>query len=135
MAPRMDDLQRRESRALRRIDRASIGAVAWVVVAAILGAMAVASRRPWDPAATLYFGRLVPPIVLAYFVSRRSRVAAVLLFGWIVASEGATLARTGSLLAALFLMLFGWATFSGVLGTVEWHRLQRERAGDGAPDR
>jgi hypothetical protein len=124
----MDDVQVREARALERIDRATHGALAWVVLLGVLGAFRVASERPWNPDATLQWALLVPPVLLAWGVARRSRVAALLLLCYIGYWYGSMLAQSGSWLAGGLLLLFGGAALSGVLGTWEWHRIQRQRA-------
>lgn len=124
----MHDLHHQEARALERIDRGTHGALAWVVLLGVLDMFRVASERPWDPEATFQWGFLVPPVFLAWGVARRSRVAAVLLLGYIVFWHGSTLVRTGSWLAGALLLVFGGAALSGVLGTWEWHRVQRARA-------
>jgi hypothetical protein len=124
----MDDVQVREARALERIDRATHGALAWAVMLGVLGAFRVASERPWNPDAALQWGLLVPPVLLAWGVARRSRVAALLLLGYIIYWYGSVLAQTGSWLAGALLLLFGGAALSGVLGTWEWHQVQRQRA-------
>lgn len=61
----------------------------------------------------------------------RSRVAALLLLGYIIYWHGSTLAQTGSWLAGGLLLLFGSMALSGVIGTWEWHRVQRQRATPG----
>ena len=127
----MDDARVREARALERIDRGTHGALAWVVLLFVLGLFRVASERPWHPDATLQWGLLVPPVLLAWGVARRSRVAAVLLLGYIVWWHGETLVRTGSWIAGALLLLFGSLALSGVRGTWEWHRVQRQRTSAG----
>jgi hypothetical protein len=129
----MDDLQQREARALRWTDRAWLGAVTWAVTLLVLSLLALMAERPWQPHATLRLGGLLPVLGVAAGIAQRKRAAACCYLLLVLLVEGGTVARTGSGFALLLLLVFGTTAIFGVLGTVTWHRVQRERARSAAP--
>jgi uncharacterized membrane protein YjgN (DUF898 family) len=60
---------------------------------------------------------------LAFGISRRSRVCALLMLAYFVISKVMLIVRTGNVASLVVGALFAYFYFEGVRGTFAWHRL------------
>jgi hypothetical protein len=109
----------------RHLDRAWYAAVVGATFDLVIGAMAILGTRTFTVAAAVYAARVLLMFGLAYGVSRRSRVSAVLLLLAGVLRMGFDLNLGGFvriLVGGVLVYLFA----RGVQGAFAYHRLRAE---------
>jgi hypothetical protein len=109
----------------RHLDRAWYAALVAATFDFVIGAMAILGTRTFTLPAAIYSARVVLVLVLAYGVSRRSRVAAVLLLAFGILSTGFDL-NIGSLLRLLVSAVLIYLYARGAQGAFAYHRLRAE---------
>lgn len=110
--------------AQRRIDHGWYAALCAVVFRGFVGGLVVSSGSGTAWSQVPYLAAL---LVLAIGVAKRSRVAAALLLLQELWVDGGLAWQQRSVFVGALLLGFGYFYASGLVGTIRYHRLQRER--------
>ena len=119
-----DEWNEAVTEAQRRIDHGWYAALCMVVFRGFLGGLVASSGSGTFLSQIPYLAGLV---VLAVGVAKRSRVAALLLVGQEVWVDGGLAWRERSVFIGAMLIGFGYFYVSSLVGTIRYHRLQRQR--------
>jgi hypothetical protein len=101
----------------------SAGITLVLVLVAVLGGISIAGVDAWA------FGDLAIVLALTYGVYRKSRVCAILLFGFFVLNKAVMWGTAGNVSGLPLALVFMWFYGQGIVGTFQYHKLQRKDEG------
>lgn len=114
---------------VRRTDEAAFVGFTHGVLLGLLGVLVLIGTSPVTAADLAPFGYVALILGLSYGVALRSRGAAAVLLALVVLMEGTRLLGTPNLVSIPTLFLACPFYVRGLIGAVQWHRLERHRTG------